>query len=133
MKKNKKTGSKPQSKKTPAMPGSWYYMAQEVVTLEQLKGCVDEAGYEVEYWEDAGVLEITAGEKCSVDVEAETGGLEDEFSQAYLAEHQVQSVYYVSLPADRFEECRPVLECILEKTGGMLCADSEDFTPVLKG
>ena len=120
---------KRENKKT--IPGDWLYMTPEDVNIRQLKDALEEASYEVEIWEDAGVLEILLKEKSSMDVETASIHPKDTITQQFANAHQVKNVFLVTFQPDDYEDAERVMKTVTEKLGGFFCGDTEDFTPVV--
>ena len=120
---------KRENKKT--IPGDWLYMTPEDVNIRQLKNVLEEASYEVEIWEDAGVLEILLKEKSSMDVETASIHPKDTITQQFANAHQVKNVFLVTFQPDDYEDAERVMKTVTEKLGGFFCGDTEDFTPVV--
>lgn len=118
-------------KKRPDFPIHWYYMATSDITVEDLKAAIDEDGYDIEIWNEAGVLEVGMEEKASMDFEACELDLRDEYSNQFLKEHGVKVLFFVTLPSVAFEKCEKVMRKIISANGGFFCADTDDFTPVV--
>lgn len=118
---------------TPKMPGEWLYMNSQVITVcdikEALKGDTD---ISIEIWEEAGVLEIEIPEQKSIDFEQTGLDFGDECSNAYLKEHDVKSLFFVTLDAANYVNVHKILQKIVGKLGGFFCGDTEDFSPVIK-
>ena len=87
-------------------------------------------GYELEIWEDAGVLEIGMSDGASVDIETAQIHPKDELTASFAAEHQVKTVFLVTFKPETYEEAKKVMRRIMDKTGGFFCGDTEDFTPM---
>lgn len=120
---------KRENKKT--IPGDWLYMTPEDVNIRQLKDALEEASYEVEIWEDAGVLEILLKEKSSMDVETASIHPKDTITQQFANAHQVKTVFLVTFQPDDYEDAERVMKVVTGKFGGFFCGDTEDFTPVV--
>ena len=90
----------------------------------------EQDGYELEIWEDAGVLEIGMSEGASVDIETAQIHPKDEVTASFAAEHQVKTVFLVTFKPETYEEAKLVMRRIMDKTGGFFCGDTEDFTPM---
>lgn len=121
-----------EKKSSSTAPQGWYYMSQQEITVSELAKALDESRYDIEVWVDAEVLEIGVEEKVSVDVEDCELDLGDEYSNDFLAQNEVKSLFYVSFPATAGDVCKPVLKEIVVALGGMFCKDTEDFTPVIR-
>lgn len=121
----------PKREKQKTIPGDWLYMTPEDVNIRQLKDALEEASYEVEIWEDAGVLEILLKEKSSMDVETASIHPKDTITQQFANAHQVKNVFLVTFQPDDYEDAERVMKTVTGKLGGFFCGDTEDFTPVV--
>lgn len=139
---SKKANSKPSSSKTavvkaskkpsaPKMPGEWLYFNKEELSLRKIYELFQEE-QTAEYWEVAGVLEISLPESGTLDFEDLDGTLGDEEGDAYLKEHEIHTVAAVTIRPDDYEKAKKVMLFITEKIGGYFCGDTADFTPVIK-
>ena len=102
-----KRQSKPEKikKEKSTAPGEWLYFAPANVTVRSIYEVLTD-DYEVEIWEDAGVLEI---------------GLNDG-----------ATLFLVTLKPEEFETAKKAMNKIAASLGGLFCGDTEDFTPVLQ-
>ena len=132
--KKKKSGvkNKKVAEKKWNIPSNWYYMSENEVGVIDIKKQLDEMEQETEIWEEAGVLEIILGEAGSMDMEAIEDDFEDEYSRAFLEEHQVKRLFCVTIKPEVYDKAKEVMEVICGKLGGFFCGDTEDFTPVYK-
>ena len=140
--KSKKATSKTSSSKTasvkanktssaPKMPGDWLYFNKEEISLRKIYELFQEE-QTAEYWEAAGVLEISLPESGTLDFEDLEGTLGNEEDDAYLKENEIRTVAAVTIRPDDYEKAEKVMLFITEKIGGYFCADTADFTPVVK-
>lgn len=132
--KKKKSGvkNKKVAVKKLSIPSNWYYMSENEVGVADIKKQLDGLHQETEIWEEAGVLEIILGEAGSMDMEEIEDDFEDEYSRAFLEEHQVKSLFYVTIKPEAYDKAKEVMEVICGKLGGFFCGDTEDFTPIRK-
>ena len=95
---SKAPASKPVKKPTaPKMPGEWLYLNKEELSLRKIYELFEEK-QTAEYWEAAGVLEISLPESGTLDMEDLEGTLGDEEGDAYLKENEIQTVcHYIPL------------------------------------
>ena len=128
----KKSGTKAQKTSgIKKVPGDWLYMTPQKIGVRQIYEAFEEQdGYELEIWEDAGVLEIGMSDGASVDIETAQIHPKDEVTASFAAEHQVKTVFLVTFKPETYEEAKMVMRKIMEKTGGFFCGDTEDFTPM---
>ena len=117
---SKAPASKPVKKPTaPKMPGEWLYLNKEELSLRKIYELFEEK-QTAEYWEAAGVLEISL---------PESGTLEE--GDAYLKENEIHTVAAVTIRPEDYEKAKEVMLYIIEKLGGYFCGDTADFTPVV--
>ena len=136
MKDNKKKKSGFKNEKGDAkisdVPSNWFYMSENEIGVADIKTQLDKIELKTEIWEEAGVLEIILGEAGSMDMEEIEDDFEDEYSRAFLEEHQVKSLFYVTIKPEVYDKAKEVMEVICGKLGGFFCGDTEDFTPIRK-
>lgn len=122
-----------QNNRKPAadVPAEWFYMSAAECSAGAIKEVLADTACEVEYWEAAQVLEIVLGEGSSMDVEVLEPDFQDEYSNAFLAEHRIRFLCSVTLKPEDYDKAREVMEHISSKIGGFFCGDTEDFTPVV--
>lgn len=136
-----KQQSKPEKikKEKRTAPGEWLYFAPANVTVRSIYDVLtDENGesgtdsYEVEIWEDAGVLEVGLNDGASLDIEQAKIPPKDEITAAFAKEHGCENVFLVTLKPEEFETAKKAMNKIAASLGGLFCGDTEDFTPVLQ-
>ena len=66
---NPRTKNQKNKAATANVPDGWLYMSDTEMTAAAIKEVLTDIAYQVEYWEAAQVLEITLGERSSMDVE----------------------------------------------------------------
>lgn len=111
------------------LPGEWLYVASEGMNVRRIADAV--AAHELELWEDAGVLEIAVSEKQSVDIEHVRIHPKDELTKAFVEEHGCTEVFLVTFSSEIYEQAMNIMQQILTECGGLVCGDTEDFTPVI--
>ena len=89
--KKKSVGKAKKASEVIKVPGDWLYMTPQEIGVRQIYEVFGEQdGYELEIWEDAGVLEIGMSEGASVDIETAQIHPKDEVTASFAAEHQVK-------------------------------------------
>ena len=119
-----------ENKKKAYVPGEWLYLAPEAVGVRQIADALD-GTYELEIWQEAGVLEIMYGGEASMDMEEGKIHPRDQVTAAFAEEHDCDRVYLVTFSAEEYEKVLPVMRHILQECGGIFCGDTEDFKPIL--
>lgn len=129
---SKKVSVSKQAKKLAVlkMPGEWLYLNKEELSLRKIYELFKEK-QTAEYWEAAGVLEISLPESGTLDMEDLEGTLGDDEGDAYLKENEIHAVAAVTIRPEDYEKAKEVMLYIIEKLGGYFCGDTADFTPVV--
>jgi hypothetical protein len=140
MKKKKSTGGKkPASRTTVApvskYPTSWYFMHTGDCTLDTLRAYFQRPdGPDVEVWRELGIVELTWPDKTFTDFQQVPCSFEDdEASNAFLAQHGIQTLYWVTVEPVCDDAGLARLQQAAQQLGGMFCADTSNFEPILKG
>ena len=119
----------PVKKQGPKVPAEWLYLFEGEIKLRQIYELLKDSPWNVEYWEEAEVLEVELPEAGSVDFEDLEGTLGDEESDAWLQEQQIHTVFAVTIRLDDYELAKKVMEHIVSLVSGYFCADNENLQP----
>lgn len=119
----------PVKKQGPKVPAEWLYLFEGEIKLRQIYELLKDSPWNVEYWEEAEVLEVELPEAGSVDFEDLEGTLGDEESDAWLQEQQIHTVFAVTIRPDDYELAKKVMEHIVSLVSGYFCADNETLQP----
>ena len=123
--------AKSPAQQKPSVPGEWLYMCEKELSMQELKQSFGaDSSYDVEVWEEAGVLEIGWGEKCSFDMEKTEIHPKDEITAAYANERGVKSVFLATFSPEEYETSQKIMKTICDACGGFFCGDTENFLPV---
>ena len=112
------------------MPGEWLYLNKEELPLRKIYELFNEA-QTAEYWEAAGVLEISLPESGTLDMEDLEGTLGDDEGDAYLFQNGIHTVFAATIRPEDYEKAKEIMLFITQKRGGYFCADTADFKPVV--
>ena len=128
-----KRQSKPEKikKEKSTAPGEWLYFAPANVTVRSIYEVLTD-DYEVEIWEDAGVLEIGLNDGATLDIEWTKIPAKDDITAGIAKHHGCVIVFIVTLISEVFETEKKSMSKIAASLGGLFCGDTEDFTPVLQ-
>lgn len=113
------------------LPHGWIIMAREEITVADIKTIIGDSD-DIEIWPEVGVLEITIGEKSSVDIEAFDADPRDEYSCEYITKNGIKELFYVTFKAEDYDAAEVILKKIAAGIDGFICGDTDDFTPVIK-
>lgn len=114
------------------VPGEWLYLTKEGVTVRQIEQAID-TSYEMEIWEEAGVLEVAFAETSSMDFEHAKIHPKDELTRAYVEKEGCTEVFLVTFAPEEYERAKGIMKQIIKACGGLFCGDTEDFMPVVRG
>ena len=130
--KMKKTETKkPEKKIQNQVTGEWLYFCPLEATVKTICEIFSNTD-NVELWEEAGVLEISLGEKGSFDVETTQIHPKDEVTLQFAEELGTKSVFLVTFSPEDYEDAKMIMRQILDTFGGLFCGDTEDFMPQVK-
>ncbi len=129
--KRKKIGQRKSVQKQ--IPRQWFYMSEHVVSARNIyKIYEDRDEIDAELWEAAGVVELTLPDGTFIDFEDNGTELKDVYSCRFLKEHQIVSLFYVTVGSDNFDAVKKEMQRVTQLAGGFFCGDTEDFQPVVK-
>ena len=115
-------------------PKNWFYMNAKELDVDRLKDVLaDNKERKVEVWKEAGVLEIELPEEHSIDFEQIEADLRDEYSNEFLTENGVKTLFTVSIDPEHKKSAEKIMQEVIAGCGGFFCGDTEDFTPVIRG
>lgn len=132
VKQNQENGKVKNGEKSVQVPDEWLYFLPGEATVRTLADALEKEGYELEIWEEAGVLEVTVGEGASMDIEEAQIPPKDTLTKRFAEEHGCSTVFVVTFCAEHFENAKGVMNCLMHAQKGLFCGDTEDFTPVIK-
>lgn len=98
-------GKKPSA---PKMPGEWLYLNKEELPLRKIYELFKEE-QTAEYWEVAGVLEISLPESGTLDMEDLEGTLGDDEGDAYLLKNGIHTVFAATIRPEDYEKAKEIM------------------------
>ncbi len=117
----------------PLAPSEWFYMNTVNITVSDIKNALsDNKNLATEVWEAAGIIEIVIPEAKSIDMEAARPVFKDEVSNKYLKDNNINSLFYVTIDPDNYNNVVNIMRSITNSIGGFFCGDTEDFSPIIK-
>lgn len=107
------------------------YMTSAMIGVKDMREVfLSMEGVEVNTWPAIEIMELTMPSGKTADFETMTDFIDHPEDLAYMKEHNVNTVYAVTVEQENFEEMKPFIKALVDKFGGFLCSDSEDFMPV---
>ncbi len=106
------------------------YMAKQEVSVKDLETPLMDKLEEIHVWPEIGIMELNLPSGLIADVETLTEYMEDEEDLKFMAEREVKSVYAITVEEDALNELVGYVNYWIQEYGGLLCSDSDDFTPI---
>lgn len=114
-------------------PTGWYLLHPGACGVQDIKAAFTRAdGPDVEVWPELGVVELTWADGSYWDFQALPCDLEDEASNAFLAQEGTKTLYWLTVEPVCDEAGLARLREAAAALGGVLCGDTRDFTPILR-
>ncbi len=129
-KKNKKAQKIQKAQVKKAEIREYYYMIPADTSVKELASqltCVNED--QIELWLELDLMEIVLT-KDSLLFQNAREVFEDPEDLAFISSHDIQTIYEISYDAEDEAAVRNVFTELLDRAGGMLCSDTEDFSPI---
>lgn len=122
-----------QGKKEKQVLHQWFFMSECMVSARNIYEIYkEEEQADAELWEAAGVVEIMFPDGTYFDFEWTQTELGDTYSNQYLEEHKIKSLFYVTVGSDDFEFVKREMKRIVQAEGGFFCGDTQDFQPIVR-
>lgn len=114
-------------------PMDWLFLHREPYSVEQLKKIFTAVpDLDVEVWPALQISELTFPNKVFMDFEYTPEPPQEPELLALLEREQIQTVYYVSVEPFCSDPELDFLRHIAQETGGIMVADNDDLSPVLR-
>jgi hypothetical protein len=111
---------------------NWYIMFEDIVPAKLIAQHLEELGYgEIDLWSDINILALELEPKVSMDFEP-MEPFEDPSDVTFINDNKIQTIYALTLSNGLTKAEKKVVHDILDKWNGLLCGDSEDFTPIYR-
>jgi len=124
--------AKTEKKSSEDIPDSFLFLAAKEVKVRELMNELKTAfDYEIEVWDDAGILEIIVEEKASIDVEEFSINPRDELLVEVAGKAGAKSAFCFAAPTEIFGDTKKVLLHLKEAIGGAVVGDTADLKPEL--
>ena len=108
----------------------YYYFTDQPVSAKELSLCIRSvAADHLEVWRELNILEVVLGHDSLVFQDAREV-FEDPEDLKFLEEHHITSLYTTDYNSLDEAAAFQVYKEILTAFGGMLCSDTDDFTPM---
>jgi len=114
------------------VPESFLFLAAKEVKVRDLMDTImTKYEYEIEIWDDAGILEIIVGEKASIDVEEFSINPRDELLVEVAKKAGAKSAFCFAAPVEVFADTKNILLLLKDTIGGSVVGDTADLKPEL--
>lgn len=125
--KNKKTNSKNK------IITDWFYMTPSEVNAKSIAQLIEaECNTPVDLWEEMNIFQIELSNKVTVDFEPMSIDLKESSDIAFINEHNIKTIFAVYIASGTLDhELKNILKALFNQWKGFLCADSDDFHPII--
>ncbi len=114
-------------------PQDWLFLHREACPIHTLKACFPPVpGLDVEVWPELQISEITFPNKVFMDFEYTATPPQEAALLTLLEREGIQTVYYVSVEPVCGEAELAFLQQVVTAAGGLLVADNDALSPVLR-
>lgn len=93
----------------------------------------DSPGMRIELWEEMNILELELSNQNSVDFEPLSISFKSPSDAAFVRNRNIKTIFAINLCETDLAIVVSIIEKIISKYSGFLCADSQDFMPVYAG
>lgn len=132
MDKKTKKKQKGSIKEALRIQSEWLYLSEREGILRHFYEYLRETGREAQFWEEAGVLELSLAEDSSMDMEVLEKDQWDEELCLFIKQRTVNEIYTINFPEKDQKAAHALMEELAGKAGGSFCKDTEDFLPEIK-
>lgn len=128
---NKKKYNDKSNKPVAMLSEDWFYINSKQISVKDISAVFDSSQVQIEIWEEAGVLELDFPDKTHMDFEETEPKFKDQAGNDFLEKHQAKSLFYVTFEGTSMDSIRKYMLQIIKTHGGIFCADTEDFNPLV--
>lgn len=107
----------------------YYYFLKEEVDARKLQEAVGDEWFEkADIWTELNLMEVVMNFDSLIFQDA-TECFIDPADLAWFEEQGIRTKYQISYDTGDIEDVRKVMKRIMEKLGGVICSDTDDFEP----
>lgn len=112
---------------------NWFYMNDQEISAKKIYDYLETVdGITPEVWSELDILEVEFADKSTADFEGIEPCFQEEFSDGFLAEHKIVSVYTVTVATSNLKQVQNLMSSIAKECGGFFCSDTPDFEPIIR-
>lgn len=110
----------------------WFYMTPKEVTAKMISNLIkSQSNVGVELWEEMNILQLELPGKITVDFEPIIINFKDPSDAAFVKNRNIITIFEVTMEEAVLQEMKEILRLIFNEWDGFLCADTDDFNPIL--
>lgn len=107
-----------------------FYMTPTIIMAKEIYVFLQqEASITVDLWEDMNILQVELANKKTIDFEFIKPEFKDPSDQSFIQNRGVKAIYAITMEQEDFQEMKKIFAKVIQKFGGFICTDSEDFKP----
>lgn len=107
-----------------------FYMTPTNISVTELKEAIDKDGNLAHVWEELKVLQIELPNGNTIDFESMKPEFKEPSDSAFIKNRNISTIYAITIEEEDFDHGKSYFCEILNKLGGFICSDSDDFKPI---
>lgn len=111
----------------------FYMTPSEVCAKDIAESFQAEKGLVIELWEAMNVLELVLSNQNSIDFEPVEASFRDPSDASFIENRHIKTIFGITLCDTDLTLAIPYFEQIVDKFGGFVCTDSDNFNPIYAG
>lgn len=111
----------------------FYMTPNEVCAKDIAESFREDKGLVIELWEALNVIELQLSNHNSIDFEPVEASFRDPSDASFIKNRNIKTIFGITLCDTDLTSAIPYFEYLVDKFGGFVCTDSDNFNPFLTG
>jgi hypothetical protein len=111
----------------------FYMTPNEVCAKDIAEFFQADKGLVIELWESMNVLELELSNQNSIDFEPVDASFRDPSDASFIKNRRIKTIFGIMLCDTDLSLAIPYFEQLVDKFGGFVCTDSDNFNPFYAG
>lgn len=111
----------------------FYMTPNEVCAKDIAESFQADKGLVIELWEAMNVLELELSNHNIIDFEPVEASFRDPSDASFIKNRNIKTIFGITLCDNDLTSAIPYFKQLVDKFGGFVCTDSDNFNPFLSG
>lgn len=111
----------------------FYMTPYEVCAKDIAESFQADKGLVIELWEAMNVLELELSNQNIIDFEPVEASFRDPSDASFIKNRNIKTIFGITLCDNDLTSAIPYFKQLVDKFGGFVCTDSDNFNPFLAG